>query len=123
MAKSVNRYFSLLGQHRTLNTARRLWNPAADIYRTVDGWVVKVDLAGVAESDLEIIIEGNILRISGVRRDTFCETDEVICQQLEITYSRFEKILNFPNSIADAKIIRDYRDGLLLLHLQTSWKK
>jgi HSP20 family protein len=117
MAKSVNRYFHLLTQHRTLNTASRLWNPAADVYRASNGWIVKVDLAGVAESDLEIVVEDATIRISGVRRDTFCEAEDVICQQLEITYSRFEKILSFPASIAGAKLIRDYRDGLLILYL------
>ena len=123
MAKSVNRYFSLLGQHRTVSASGRLWNPAADVYRTPDGWIVKVDLAGVAESDLEIVIDENILRISGVRRDTFCEAEDVFCQQMEITYSRFEKIISFPNPMNRATLLRDYRDGLLILHLQTTWKK
>ena len=119
MAKSVNRYFSLLGQHRSVSASGRLWNPAADVYRTVDGWIVKVDLAGVAESDLEIVIDENTLRISGVRRDTFCEAEDVFCQQMEITYSRFEKIISFPNPMNRATLLRDYRDGLLILQLQT----
>jgi HSP20 family protein len=117
MAKSVNRYFHLLTQSRRVSMSGRLWNPAADVYRTADGWIVKVDLAGVAESDLEVVLDDNTLRISGIRRDTFCEAEDVICQQLEITYSRFEKILSFPASIAGAKLIRDYRDGLLILYL------
>jgi HSP20 family protein len=117
MAKSVDRYFHLLTQSRKVSMSGRLWNPAADIYRAPDGWIVKVDLAGVAEDDLDVIIDDNTLRISGVRRDTSFG-EEVICQQLEITYSRFEKMLHFPCSIAGATLVRDYRDGLLILHLR-----
>ena len=32
----------------------RLWNPAADVYRNNDGWIVKVDLAGICSDELEI---------------------------------------------------------------------
>ena len=117
MAKSVNRYFHLLTQSRSVSMSGRLWNPAADVYRAPDGWIVKVDLAGVAEDDLEIVADDNTLRISGARRDTSFGED-VICQQLEITYSRFEKTLHFPCSIAGATLLRDYRDGLLIIQLR-----
>ncbi len=116
MAHTVNRYIALLPARRPSQATGGMWNPAADIYRTPDGWIVKVDLAGVAESDLEIVVEGNSLRLSGVRRDTFYRED-MVCQQLEITYSRFEKILHFPCVLTDAHFVQDYRDGLLILHL------
>ena len=95
----------------------RLWRPAADVYRTRDGWIVKVDLAGVSSEDLEIEIDGSTLRIAGCRRDTFYG-EGVSYHQLEITYSRFEKTLQFPCSIEGATVMRDYRDGLLILHLR-----
>ena len=95
----------------------RLWNPAADVYRTGDGWLVKVDLAGVRSDDVEVRIDGKLLRVSGLRRDSFCG-EGVSHYQLEITYSRFEKIIQFPCSIEQAIIERDYRDGLLVLRLR-----
>jgi len=95
----------------------RLWNPAADVYRTHDGWIVKVDLAGIQAGDVEIAIKGPLLRISGLRRDSVCG-EGVSHYQLEITYSRFEKTIQFPGSIEHAAITRDYRDGLLILQLR-----
>jgi HSP20 family protein len=95
----------------------RAWRPDADIYRTADGWIVKVDLAGVSADDLQIVVQDRTLRISGCRRDTFFG-EGVSYHQLEITYSRFEKILQFPCSIEGASLLRDYRDGLLILHLR-----
>jgi len=57
-----------------------------------------------------------LLRISGLRRDSLCG-EGVSHYQLEITYSRFEKTIQFPRSIEHASIARDYNDGLLILRL------
>ena len=95
-----------------------MWRPDADVYQTADGWIVKVDLAGVHSDDLEITISDKTLNIQGCRRDTVFG-EGVIYRQLEITYSRFEKTLRFPCSIEGASLLRDYRDGLLILHLRS----
>jgi len=87
------------------------------VYRTHDGWIVKVDLAGIRSAEVEVAIDGQLLRISGLRRDSVCG-EGVSHYQLEITYSRFEKIVQFPCSIEHATITRDYRDGLLILQLR-----
>ena len=119
MAESIERYFQLLpvGKRRRPVTGQ-LWNPAADVYRTLDGWLVKVDLAGVSADDLEIEIAGPLLHLTGCRRDTFYG-EGISCQQLEIIYSRFEKTLRFPCSIEGASLVRDYRDGLLIIYLRS----
>ena len=117
MAESVERYFRLMPMGRKQRPAERTWCPAADIYQTQHGWIVKVELAGVRTDELEISIEGSTLRIAGRRRDTlYAET--VSYHQLEITYSRFEKKLQFPSRIDAASIERDYHDGLLILYLR-----
>jgi HSP20 family protein len=114
---SFDRFFRDTGDLRNRRPSGRLWNPAADVYRTRDGWLVKVDLAGVRADDIQITLDGRLLRVSGLRRDSFCG-EGVSHYQLEITYSRFEKIIQFPCNIEQAQIQRDYRDGLLLLHLR-----
>jgi HSP20 family protein len=113
---SFERFFRMSDDSRHRRPSGRLWNPAADVYRTRDGWLVKVDLAGVRSDDVEITLDGPLLRISGLRRDSFCG-EGVSHYQLEITYSRFEKIIQFPCSIERATVERDYRDGLLVLQL------
>ncbi len=94
----------------------RLWNPAADVYRSADGWLVKVDLAGVCADDLMIEVFESSLRIRGCRRDTFVR-DGYTYQQMEITYSQFEKTIQFPCSIEEASLEHDYRDGYLIVNL------
>ena len=115
--ESLERYFRMIRDDRHSRPSGRLWCPAADVYRTKDGWIVKVDLAGIKPADVEVTIDGPVLRISGSRRDGICG-EGVSHYQLEITYSRFEKMIQFPRSIEHASIDRDYRDGLLILRLR-----
>ena len=114
--ESFERYFRMIRDDRNRRPSGRLWCPAADVYRARDGWIVKVDLAGIRPADIEITLDGPLLRIRGLRRDGTCG-EGVSHYQLEITYSRFEKTIQFPRSIEHASIERDYRDGLLTLHL------
>jgi HSP20 family molecular chaperone IbpA len=120
MAKSVERYFRLLQKpRRAVQLSGRAWSPAADVYQTGDGWIVKVELAGVDVDDLEFIIAGRTLVVRGCRRDTFYG-EGISYHQLEIMYSRFSKTLQFPCVIDGATFVRDYRDGLLILHLRST---
>jgi len=115
--ESFERYFRMIRDDRHSRPSGRLWCPAADVYRTADGWIVKVDLAGIKPSDVEVTVDGDVLRVSGSRRDGTCG-EGVSHYQLEITYSRFEKMIQFPRSIEHVKIERDYSDGLLTLRLR-----
>ena len=112
--RNTNRDFSLIRGDRRVVPSGRLWNPAADVYRVSDGWVVKVDLAGVCTDELEIEMHDSILTIRGCRRDTHYR-EGFVYHQMEITYSRFEKSIQFPNPIERASIRRDYRDGFLII--------
>jgi HSP20 family protein len=101
---------------RRVRPSGRLWNPAADVYRSPDGWLVKVDLAGVCANDLEIELLPSSIRIRGCRRDTVVK-DGFTYQQMEITYSQFEKTIQFPCEINQASVEHDYRDGFLIVRL------
>ena len=85
---SFDQFFRDTGDLRHRRPSGRLWNPAADVYRTQDGWLVKLDLAGVRAEDIQITLDGDLLRVSGLRRDGFCG-EGISHYQLEITYSRF----------------------------------
>ena len=113
----TNHDIALLTVARRVRPSGRLWNPAADVYRSPDGWLVKVDLAGVKPSDLQIELLPSSLKIRGCRRDTVVR-DGFTYQQMEITYSQFEKTIQFPCALEETTIDHDYRDGFLIVHLQ-----
>jgi HSP20 family protein len=80
--------------------------------------MVKVDLAGICSDELEIEIRGRLLSIRGCRRDTHYR-EGFVFQQMEITYSRFEKTIEFPSPIEGASVRRDYRDGFLIINVRS----
>ncbi|HEY0367700.1 MAG TPA: Hsp20/alpha crystallin family protein [Pyrinomonadaceae bacterium] len=116
MPKS-NREVALLTVAHRVRPSGRLWNPDADVYRNVERWMVKVDLAGVCADELEIEIDQSMLRIRGCRRDTFFK-EGYSYQQMEITYSRFEKTIQFPCPIDASSLTHDYSDGFLIVTLR-----
>jgi HSP20 family protein len=109
---------SLITADRRVRPSGRLWNPSADVYRAPDGWIVKLDLAGICSDDLEIELRDTLLTIRGCRRDTHY-SQGFVYHQMEITYSRFEKQIEFPAQIEGASIVRDYRDGFLIIKLRS----
>ena len=119
MAKSINRYFQFLASSKEVRLSSRLWYPSADVYQTPDGWLVKVELAGVSAEEIEIDIQGNQLYVAGCRRDKTCAVGGSY-HQMEITYSRFEKSLEFPDVIDGASIEHNFDNGLLIIRL---WKE
>ena len=117
MAKSFNRHFQFLGSSKQVKPSGPLWLPAADVFQTPDGWLVKVELAGVSPEDIEIDIQGNVLYIAGCRKDKSCAAG-VSYHQMEITYSHFEKTLNFPAGIEGAQVEHNFDNGLLIIRLK-----
>jgi HSP20 family protein len=115
--RNQDRDFSLIRRDRRVMPSGRLWNPAADVYRSDDGWIVKIDLAGVCSDELEIEIHEATLNIRGCRKDTVIR-EGFVYQQMEITYSRFEKTIQFPAPIEGASLKHDYRDGFLIINLR-----
>jgi HSP20 family protein len=115
--RNIDRDFSLIRTDRRVVPSGRLWNPAADVYKSPDGWVVKVDLAGVCMDELEVELHESILSIRGCRRDTHIR-DGFTYQQMEITYSRFEKSIQFPAPLEGASIRQDYSDGFLIINVR-----
>ncbi|GIU82328.1 MAG: Hsp20/alpha crystallin family protein [Acidobacteria bacterium] len=95
----------------------KIWYPAADIYDIPDGWIVKLELAGVSPEDINIEVRGNSLSVSGFRKDKTCRK-VLFCRQMEIVYDRFEKTLFLPENIEDANIEYTCENGFLYIYLK-----
>jgi HSP20 family protein len=95
------------------------WRPAADVYRTRDGFTVKFELAGVRVEDIDLEVLGSRMTLRGSRRDTCEYHDGCRCYLLEIRYEQFERSLELPCNLERAAITSTYRDGMLLVYIQT----
>ncbi len=102
---------------RVMRAEQTVWEPAADLYSTAEGWVIKVELAGVSLGDIQVEVQEDQLIIRGTRRDW------LVAQgwrqySMEISYSPFERILKIPCDLHDAVVSRECRDGMLLVHVR-----
>jgi HSP20 family protein len=92
------------------------WRPPTDIYRTPEGWLIKLELAGVRPEDVRATVTGRRLRVQGVRRDSRLG-EGCRCYRLEIAYSRFERDIELPVELDTTHVEAEHRDGMLLIRL------
>lgn len=109
-------FLSVFFLHAPLPMATTAWQPQADIYRSRDGWVVKLELAGVRPQDVSITVHGSQLRVDGVRHDWVVETGWSH-HAMEIAYNRFERVIDLSCDLACARITVEGHDGMLLLRV------
>jgi HSP20 family protein len=98
--------------------ARSGWQPRVDVYRCAEGWLVKLELAGVAEQDIRIEVQRDVLVVEGQRRD-WCVPATQAHVSMEITYDWFRRTIRLPGILAGEDTRTEYRDGMLLIHLRS----
>jgi HSP20 family protein len=92
------------------------WQPAVDVYRCADGWLIKFELAGVRQEDVRVESNSRGVTISGVRRDAQdFEWKEI--HLMEIAYSRFERSVQLPESVENMQLIVEYRNGMMYVRV------
>lgn len=102
-----------------LHTIRQSpWCPLADVYRIAQGWLVKLDLAGVRREDIQLNVTGCCLTVQGVRRDRWIQEGQQ-SYSVEIAYNQFRRTIELPCIIEQAHIVTDYDNGILLIRLET----
>jgi len=92
------------------------WQPRVDIYQASDGWVIKVDVAGVRIEDVSVRVSGSMVEITGTRRDLTVDRGWS-CYAMEIAYNRFRRTLELPCQFGSVELSSDYQEGMLLIHL------
>jgi HSP20 family protein len=67
MNRLFNTFFDQPGG-RTSGSAERRWIPAMDIVETPEHYVLRADLPGLSDEDVNVQLEENVLTISGERK-------------------------------------------------------
>jgi HSP20 family protein len=93
----------------------RVWAPAVDMFETKDDLMVRVELPGMTEKDVELSITGDVLTIKGERGAGADEHESV--HRSERWYGKFERTLTLPIPIQADKVKATYRDGVLSIQL------
>ncbi len=86
------------------------WSPPTDVFETEASFVVRVEVAGMRQSDFTIDVEDNYLVISGVRMEP---PERRAYHQMEIRFGEFSTSVEVPAGIDVSKAEAEYEDGFL----------
>ena len=86
------------------------WSPPTDVYETEVSFVVRVEVAGMRESDFTINADENFLVISGIRSES---PEWRAYRQMEIRFGEFSTAVELPLGVDVSKADADYQDGFL----------
>jgi HSP20 family protein len=92
--------------------ALRRWMPAMDLVEAGDHFVLRADLPGVAEGDVNIEIEDSTLTVSGERKDEH-ESREGGSYRLERAFGSFSRTLQLPKGIDADAVTASFDRGVL----------
>ena len=90
----MNRLFSSFFDEGA-NGERRHWAPAIDLLERDDSLVLKADLPGMSEDDVQIEVRDNVLKIAGERQAEH-EAKENGYYRVERAFGRFSRSLQLP---------------------------
>jgi HSP20 family protein len=93
-------------------TPARRWIPAMDLVETEDHFVLKADLPGVAESDVSIELESNVLTLSGERK-TEHDAKKDGYYRLERPTGTFSRALTLPEGVDSGAVSASFDNGVL----------
>jgi HSP20 family molecular chaperone IbpA len=84
-------------QRRLFEPAGRAscWEPPVDVFETEDEFWIIAALPGVEPDDLDVSIDGGVLRVAGQRRLPIAARAASV-HRLEIPNGRFERIIRLP---------------------------
>ncbi len=88
------------------------WRPDVDVFETEKGVLVRVEIAGVRREDLHVGVDGQVLRISGVRRAPE-GPHAVRLHQMEIATGPFERRVRIPMAFDRERVSAHLSDGFL----------
>jgi len=90
--------------------------PPVDIYEDEQSLVLKLEVPGMNEEDLNVSLENNILTVSGERKFEKEEKEENF-HRIERRYGFFARTFRLPNMVDSENIAAAYDKGLLKVTL------
>ena len=110
----MNRLFNSFFDTPTTGNGRALrrWVPAVDLVETETEFVLKADLPGMSESDVNIEVEDNVLTISGERKSE-SEERKAGYHRVERSYGSFRRTLRLPDGVDPEAVKATFANGVL----------
>jgi HSP20 family protein len=88
--------------------------PPVDVYEDEHTLVLKLDMPGVSEEDLDVQLENNTLTVKGERKFEKEEKEENF-HRIERRYGTFQRTFRVPSTVDSERVDAHYDKGVLKL--------
>jgi HSP20 family protein len=112
MNRLFNTFFDTPAPQGATGTPLRRWIPAMDLLETEDAFVLRADLPGLSEGDVNLELEDNVLTISGERKAEHEERKEGY-YRVERAWGSFSRSLTLPEGINPDGVQASFDRGVL----------
>ena len=112
----INQWFNLVTNDVYQNNLQinDKWTPNFEIMQNNDQYIINAEMAGLSKKDINIEIDGELLKISGERNSVY--NDESYSNRYsEINYGSFVKSFRLPENAMENKISAKMKDGILFI--------
>ncbi len=91
-----------------------IWSPPTDLFENEQYYVIRVEVAGMRQQDFSVILDNNLLTISGSRPDT---PERRAYHQMEVRFGEFSTTVSIPGPVNVETSTAEYEDGFLVVTL------
>lgn len=98
----------------SLSETRENWIPAVDVLEKEGNLILRAELPGMSEKQIELKLEGNTLTLKGERKMEN-EDNKSNYHRLESFYGSFTRSFRLPDTVDCEKINAEYKNGVLTI--------
>ncbi len=93
--------------------------PSVDLAETAQAVEARLDLPGMKPEEIEIQIRGNVLTVSGERKEEEEEKGKTF-HRIERRTGSFSRSVTLPSTVNEDEVAAEYRDGVLIVTMPKS---
>jgi HSP20 family protein len=92
------------------------WAPKVDLSETKDAYVLRAEIPGVEQKDVQVALQEQLLTIKGEKSKEKEEKDEHY-HRMERSYGAFTRAMRLPAAVEASKVTASFKDGVLTVTL------
>ena len=96
--------------------SRESWMPSVDVLEKDGNLILRAELAGLTEKEIDLKLEGNTLTLKGERKMDN-EDKKSNYHRVESFYGSFTRSFRLPETVDMEKISAEYKNGVLTITL------
>jgi HSP20 family protein len=116
LQRDINRMFDGFFGERQTAIENRLWSPAVDVSETDSEVLVRVDLPGMTQKDVEVHLRDNVLTLQGEKKQHRKKKKERYYFE-ERYYGSFNQSFTLPAKVDPERIQATFKHGVLSVTL------